>query len=96
LVQNGFVWHSVRKQFTSSKKVPDVFALHNFGDLLCILHPILPLPRIYFKEDSQAIGDIRQVTVTLDADTFERLKPGAARKIRHIVEEAVRSEVNIR
>ena len=38
----------------------------------------------------------RQVTVTLDADTFERLKPGAARKIRHIVEEAVRSEVNIR
>jgi hypothetical protein len=70
-----------------------VFALHNFGDLLCILHPILPLPRIYFKEDSQAIGE---VTVTLDADTFERLKPGAARKIRHIVEEAVRSEVNIR
>lgn len=86
----------MRKQFTSSKKVPDVFALHNFGDLLCILHLILPLPRIYFKEDSQAIGDIRQVTVTLDADTFERLKPGAARKIRHIVEEAVRSEVNIR
>ena len=57
---------------------------------------ILPLPRMYFKEDSQAIGDIRQVTVTLDADTFERLKPGAASKIRHIVGEAVRSEVNIR
>ena len=49
-----------------------------------------------FKEDSQAIGDIRQVTVTLGADTFERLKPGAARKIWHIVEEAVCSEVNIR
>ena len=51
---------------------------------------------MYFKEDAQAIGDIRQVTVTLDADTFERLKPGAVRKIRHIAEEAVRSEVNIR
>jgi len=51
---------------------------------------------MYFKEDSQAIGDIRQVTVTLGADTFERLKPGAARKIWHIVEEAVCSEVNIR
>ena len=51
---------------------------------------------MYLKEVSQAIGDIRQVTVTLDADTFERLKPGAAREIRHIVEEAVRSEVNIR
>ena len=51
---------------------------------------------MYFKEDSQAIGDIRQVTVTLDADTFERLKPGAARKIWHIVEEAMCSEVNIR
>jgi len=89
LVQNGFVWHSVRKQFTSNKKVPDVFALHNF-------RLILPLPRMYFKEDSQAIGDIRQVTVTLGADTFERLKPGAARKIWHIVEEAVCSEVNIR
>ena len=86
----------MRKRFTSNKKVPDVFALHNFGDLRCIFHLILPLSRMYFKEDSQAIGDIRQVTVTLDADTFERLKPGAARKIRHIVEEAVRSEVNIR
>jgi hypothetical protein len=73
LVQNGFVWHSVRKQFTSNKKVPDVFALHNFGDLLCIFRLILPLPRMYLKEVSQAIGDIRQVTVTLDADTFERL-----------------------
>ena len=51
---------------------------------------------MYFKEDAQAIGDIRQVTVTLYTDTFERLKPGAFRKIRHIAEEAVRSEVNIR
>ena len=51
---------------------------------------------MYFKEDSQAIGDIRPVTVTLDPDTFERLKPGAARKIWHIMEEAVCSEVNIR
>ena len=50
---------------------------------------------MYFKEDSQPIGDIRQVTVTLDADTFERLKPGAVRKIRHIVEEAVRSGVMV-
>ena len=71
-------------------------ALHNFGDLLCIFRLILPLPRMYFKEDSQPIGDIRQVTVTLDADTFERLKLGAAHKIRHTVEEPVRSEVNIR
>jgi hypothetical protein len=86
----------VRKQFTSNKKVPDVLALHNFGDLHCIFHLILPLPRMYFKENSQGIGDIRQVTLTLYAYTFERLKPGAARKIWHIVEEAVRSEVNIR
>jgi len=52
------------------------------------------LEMVQFRSHKPQLDD--QVTVTLDADTFERLKPGAARRIRHIVEEAVRSEVNIR
>jgi len=39
-VQNRFVWCGVPKQFTSNKKVPDVFALHNCSDLLRVFHLI--------------------------------------------------------
>ena len=37
-IQDFRVWRSVRKQFTLNEKIPDMLALRDFGDLLCVSH----------------------------------------------------------
>jgi hypothetical protein len=45
--QNFCIRRGVRKQFTSNEKIPDMFALRDSGNLLCVSHRSLSLANFY-------------------------------------------------